>query len=416
VSPAHCTQQAVRGIGLLADRLLPRLRTHACLVLAGPREVGKTTLGNAIAAASGLSPLVYDASLEVHRGILLGSNSPLARSAGRIIVIEEYERIAEALDIIRHEINRNGIDRSMLGRFILVTGRKPTQRCLASDLLGTNVVRCVVEPMSLTDFISLATVNAEITDHALATVPPIEPLVELPKTPDLVQQHWLRGGFLKSLHATSNLDSMNWRVAYLENFLASAIPDTQPPFGPTEMRERLSRINLKSSNNTNFDKRDRVLLDYLSDILLLRKLRAWDKNALKALETRPRYYIRDSGLLHAWLRVHNVSDLEDADLKGASWEGYCIEQILSCRPVPTASYFRQDDKYEVDLVLPLSAERTIVCEFGYGKDAPNAGNLMAMRSVGAQELYVINNGNEKRQTAAYTALPLAEFLRCLQQW
>lgn len=413
MNPAPCAQHATTGIGLLSGRLLPLLETHACLVLSGPREVGKRTLAKALAADSGLSFHHLDASLDADRAILQGSSSPLLTSVGRVIVIEEYEQFPEVLGTVRKEISRNGIDRSMLGRMIFVAGRKPAQRCLASDALGTNVASCVINPMSLPDFISAMTATIQTTEYALESVAAAEPMVEPPNIEEIAHRHWLRGGFPRSLHAGSNLESMSWRTAYLERLLARGCLELDPSLGPTELRRRMSRIALLSSKISDYDNLDRLLLNYLADIHLLRRLPAWHNNGLSGLEKRPRYYLRDSGLLHAWFKVQNITELHAKQLTGASWEGYCIEQILSCRRVDNASYFRRADRDEVDLVLPLSEARTVLCEFGYGKTSPSPNTLKAKATIGARELYVINNGTEARQTADYTALPLTDFLKFL---
>jgi predicted AAA+ superfamily ATPase len=69
----------------------------------------------------------------------------------------------------------------------------------------------------------------------------------------------------------------------------------------------------------------------------------------------PKVFLRDTGILHALLGVHDRTELLSAPWVGASWEGYVIEQILGRVRVldrTTEAYFlRTSDRHEADLVL-----------------------------------------------------------------
>jgi len=88
---------------------------------------------------------------------------------------------------------------------------------------------------------------------------------------------------------------------------------------------------------------------------LVRRLLPYQANLRKRLIKSPRYYWRDSGLLHALLRVGDEDSLLAQPWVGASWEGFVVEQISGvlgrmerrCEPC----FFRTSDQYEIDLVL-----------------------------------------------------------------
>ena len=69
----------------------------------------------------------------------------------------------------------------------------------------------------------------------------------------------------------------------------------------------------------------------------------------------PRGYLRDTGLLHALLRIPNVEALLSHPQVGASWEGLIVEEILrQLEALGTRSdysYYRTGAGAEVDLVL-----------------------------------------------------------------
>ena len=73
-------------------------------------------------------------------------------------------------------------------------------------------------------------------------------------------------------------------------------------------------------------------LDLLEDTFMLRQLAPYFANTKKRLVKTPKVYLRDSGLLHALLRIQDFDDLAAHPAVGASWEGWVIEQILGIVP------------------------------------------------------------------------------------
>jgi hypothetical protein len=75
----------------------------------------------------------------------------------------------------------------------------------------------------------------------------------------------------------------------------------------------------------------------------------------KRVTKHPRGYLRDSGLLHALLRVPTLDALLSHPQVGASWEGMVIEEVLRQLHALGAafdySYYRTNGGAEVDLVL-----------------------------------------------------------------
>lgn len=92
-------------------------------------------------------------------------------------------------------------------------------------------------------------------------------------------------------------------------------------------------------------------IDLLCD-LLLRRLPPWHANVGKRLVKSPKVYVRDSGLVHALLDIESKETLLSHMVLGASWGGFCIENLLSCAPANVQGYFyRTSGGAEVDLLL-----------------------------------------------------------------
>jgi len=94
---------------------------------------------------------------------------------------------------------------------------------------------------------------------------------------------------------------------------------------------------------------------------LVRRLPPLHANINKRLTKSPKLYWRDSGLLHALLGATTTDALLNAPWVGASWEGFVIEQAISCltqRGVdPDPHFFRTSDGREIDLILTVGRER-----------------------------------------------------------
>jgi hypothetical protein len=80
-------------------------------------------------------------------------------------------------------------------------------------------------------------------------------------------------------------------------------------------------------------------------------------NIKKRLVKTPKAYLRDAGILHALLEIENIEDLLGHPIAGASWEGWCIEQILAVVPEWRASFYRTSSGEEIDLVIERGRKR-----------------------------------------------------------
>jgi predicted AAA+ superfamily ATPase len=82
----------------------------------------------------------------------------------------------------------------------------------------------------------------------------------------------------------------------------------------------------------------------------------------KRLVKSPKVYIRDSGILHSLLEIVTMTDLYGYPGFGASWEGWCIEQIVSVLTTWRAAFYRTSSGEEIDLVLE-KREKRLAFEF-----------------------------------------------------
>lgn len=179
-----------------------------------------------------------------------------------------------------------------------------------------------------------------------------------------VDQLWVRGRFPDSFLSGDERGSFEWRTAFIQTYLERDIP----ALGPRVPAETLHRFwQMLANNHSQTFNAARIAaslgvsgqtvaryLDIMVDLLLVRRLQPWENNAAKRLIRAPKVYVRDSGAVHALLRIQDREDLLGHPVAGASWEGFVIENILAAVPQGTNAWFyRTSGGAEIDLVIQL---------------------------------------------------------------
>ena len=143
----------------------------------------------------------------------------------------------------------------------------------------------------------------------------------------------------------------------------------------------------------------RRYLDILTGAFAIRQLPAWFENVGKRTVKSPKIYLRDAGLLHALLEISHWEQLESHPKLGASWEGFCIEQILNyCEPRQTY-FWATHAGAELDLLVFRQGRRVGV-EIKYA-DAPHTTRSMhiAMDNLKLDRLFVVHPGKDSYEIA-----------------
>jgi predicted AAA+ superfamily ATPase len=216
-------------------------------------------------------------------------------------------------------------------------------------------------------------------------------------------------------------------VQWCEDFITSYVERYLPQLGITAAPLLLRRfcsmlahqhggtLNLsKMAGSLGIDgKTARHYLNLLEGLYLVRSIPAWSRNAGKRLVKSPKIYWRDTGLLHTLAGLHNLEQLLGHPLCGHSWEGYCIEQIITQLPKGTFfSHYRTHAGAEVDLVLETKSGDLIAVEIKRTLSPKlGVGFRESMKTLKASEGYlIIPQGEAFPLSSNVTAMSLAEFL------
>ena len=62
-------------------------------------------------------------------------------------------------------------------------------------------------------------------------------------------------------------------------------------------------------------------------------------------------------IIPTYNEIENIEDLLGHPIAGASWEGWCIEQILAVMPDWRASFYRTSSGEEIDLIIERGRKR-----------------------------------------------------------
>ena len=192
-----------------------------------------------------------------------------------------------------------------------------------------------------------------------------------------IQKLWIRGGFPESYLAASDFESMEWLDMLIRTYLERDIPQMGFRVPANRLRRLWTMLAHMQGETLNYSKLGANLevdgktithyLDILVELLLVRRLEPWYENVKKRLIKSPRYYIRDSGIVHRLLGITDYDSLLTNPVLGKSWEGFVIENILSILPNDIESYYyRTSSGTEIDLVLKLSNQERWAIEIKYG--------------------------------------------------
>ncbi len=345
-------------------------RVHPAVAVEGPRQCGKTTLAQTIAAGE-TGAHYFDLESEVGRQKLKTPEQTLAGLRG-LIVIDEAQRMPAIFPPLRVLLDRAGTP----ARFLLTGSAVPELvRGLSETLAGR------VGILDLGGF-DLGEVGAEN-----------------------LRRLWLRGGFPRSYLAVDEAGSITWRESFVRTFLERDLPQ----LGITIPAETLRRFwtmlahyhgqtwngsELARSLGTD-QKTARRYLDILAGAFMVRLLPPWFENLKKRQVKAPKLYLRDSGILHTLHGIVADHDLTGHPKLGASWEGFVVEQVLSFLPTRQAYFWSTHAGAELDLLVLLPGQRHGF-EIKYA-DAPGVTKSMriALEDLDLAHLWVIYPGTER---------------------
>ena len=325
----------------ITRELQQSLRQNPVTALIGPRQCGKSTLARQVLSGR-KDALFIDLELPSDMRKLQDPELFLQEHTSKLVCIDEIQQKPDLFPLLRALVDKE----RRPGRFLILGfASRDLVRQSGETLAGR------IHYLELTPF----------------TWPELEGGT-VKKTWDF-KRHWWRGGFPPAFLADTDEQSDVWRRDMIQDYLSRDIPS----FGFTIPLPAMSRFwkmaahyhggllnaskfgqSMDMSHNT-----VRKYLDMLEQTFMVRLLQPLEINLKKRMVKSPKIYLRDSGLLHTLLEIDNMTELYGHPVFGASWEGWCIEQIITKLPLWQPFFYRTSSGEEIDLVLTKGRKRLI---------------------------------------------------------
>lgn len=384
----------------LAQEIIQNLNQNPAVVILGPRQVGKTTLAREIAESRPSNYLDLERQEDFQR--LKDVAHYLDLHADELVILDEVQNYPNLFMSLRGVIDARRYEGRGNGRLLILGSASNELLKQSSESLAGRV-----------HYSELTGLN------------PFE--IEKPEGEPL-QRLWMRGGFPDSYAAQSDQKSHKWRWNFIRSYLERDIPQLGPRIPATTLMNFWMMLAHTQGELFNASKLASPLgvksvtvsryLDLMVDLLLVRKLNPWSKNVKKRLVKSPRTYIRDSGIIHALLQISNYEELLGHSIRGKSWEGFVIENIISALPFEVRSYFyRTSAGAEIDLLLEFGLDNYWAVEVKANRTPRlEKGFHMACEDLKVQRKFVVFTGEgEFRTDNKTTVLSLSRFIETLRE-
>ena len=360
------------------QRITRFLDQFPAVILVGARQVGKSTLARKLAGSR--ASVVFDLENElVCEKLLSDPVGQLCKHDGKLIVLDEVQKAPNIFEAIRVTIDQ--LNPEVPGRFLLLgsaSGRLLGQS--GESLFGR---AAAVEMFGLD-------------------------CLEVGADADSMARLWDRGGFPRSYLAEDDRQSLDERWEMRQSLLRDNLEATGFRIAPASLGRLLLGLARGQGGVANAQDLARRLdaspptiarhMQLLEEMMLVRKLPAFARVGGQNLVKKPKYYIRDSGILHA---LHNVSIHEQGSrtsIRGPSWEGFVLENLLAVLPPQwEASFYRNRQGHETDLVLQKPGGVLWTVEIKAEQDAGSIrltpGNRKAMEHLQPERSFVVHGGS-----------------------
>ncbi len=361
---------------IIFEKLVDDIAFTPAVVLLGARQVGKTTLAKQLSARM---PSIY-LDLESPKDVvtLTDPENFFHENADKLIILDEIQRAPDLFRILRGVIDHNRQLGKQGNMFLLLGSACMNLQRQSSESLAGRI-----------SYLDMAGLNTIETGQ------------------ENTRQLWLRGSFPNNYLARNEALAMRRIENLIRTYLERDIPQMGFTVPATRLRQLWTMlahcqgetINYSSfANNLEVDNKTiKFYIEILIDLLLVRRIQPWHANVKKRMVKSPRYYVRDSGILHRLMGIGNYSELLTHPILGKSWEGFVVENVHSVLPHLAETYFyRTAAGAEIDLIIKMPNAQVWGIEIKYGL-APKLGKhfKQTFNDIGATRKYVVYGGNEE---------------------
>ena len=340
------------------------LKDTPVIMLAGPRQCGKTTLVKQIMEQDWIYVTLDDVNqLEFAKSDPLGF---IRYFSDRRIIIDEVQRVPELFLPIKQSIDENRLP----GRFLLTGSANAMALPRVADSLAGRLE--VVSLLPLADCEIQGRPSHFLTKILFGQIPETKQT----RIREQLINKVLSGGFPEALLR----EEASRRVSWFNQYILSIVQKDMKDLGQIENLNIMPRliqmicnqvgslVNYTEVGNALGLSRQTVAryLQLLEQLFIFQELPAWNRNDNKRLTRTPKVHLVDSGLLCALRRINKEKIHRDPMLFGSLLEVYVLcelHRLASWHDEPVYfSHYRDKDQVEVDIVLETMSGNVIGIE------------------------------------------------------
>ncbi|MDT4836724.1 MAG: AAA family ATPase [Betaproteobacteria bacterium HGW-Betaproteobacteria-9] len=379
----------------LATRLREALLDTPVVLLAGPRQAGKTTLVRQV-AQKGMRYL----SLDDEVTLLSAREDPsgLVRGLDRA-VIDEVQRAPQLLLAIKKSVDE---DRRP-GRFLLTGSANLMALPTVADSLAGRMETLQLLPLSQSELAGRASnwIDAAFAGQLLRSPDP--------DVGEALAQRVLRGGYPEAVARPTVRRRSVWMRQYLDALIQRDVRDVAS-IDKLDLLPRFLRALAQTAgqmcNYTQLGAQvgldGKTALRYvgvLEQMYLLRRVEVWARNRLSRVVKTPKLQFLDAGLLASLMELGEDSWREDRSRFGHVLETFVYAELLKHAASAEGSYrllyYRDADQVEVDVVIENAVGQLV------GVEVKAAATVKASDLRGLRKLAVLAGAQFKAGVLLY---------------
>lgn len=346
----------------IEPRIAEAMLDTPVVLLAGPRQAGKTTLVRQM-AEKGMRYLTLDDELT----LLSAREDPVGmiRSLDRA-VIDEIQRAPQLLLAIKKSVDE---DRRP-GRFLLTGSANLMALPTVADSLAGRMETLSLLPLSQSE---IEGQSANWLDNVFSGRLP------KPGTPvhgsDLVDRV-LRGGYPEAIARSTTKRRLAWSRQYIDAIIQRDVRDVAGIEKLDQLPRFLRALAQTAGQMCNYTRLGgQVGLDgktasryigVFEQMYLLRRMDVWARNRLNRVVKTPKLQFIDSGLLATLLDLSADEVQQDRTRFGNVLETFVFGELLKHTTTADGDYrlmyYRDADKFEVDVVIENAAGQLVGVE------------------------------------------------------
>lgn len=347
---------------LIEARVTEALTDTPVVLLAGPRQAGKTTLVRQM-TGHGLRYFTLDDAVT----LLAAREDPtgMIRSLDRA-VIDEIQRAPQLLLAIKKSVDE---DRRP-GRFLLTGSANLMALPTVADSLAGRMETLTLLPLSQSEL------NGNSTNWLDRAFAGHLPRAATPLVGEALVEAVLRGGYPEAVSRATPRRRTAWARQYIDAIIQRDIRDIADIDRLDQLPRFLRALAQVSGQLCNYTQLGgQVGLDHktaaryigvLEQMYLLRRVEVWAGNRLKRVVKTPKLQFLDSGLLAALLDLAPAMIKQDRNRFGNVLESFVYGELLKHATTADGDYqllyYRDHDQFEVDMVVENAGGQLIGIE------------------------------------------------------